>query len=72
MTTIIDNSFEIRLTSIGFQWRYLLDTVIVDETKFTTFQKTTLQSIKTRKGCDKFIENIDKWFTFRLKLDSLD
>lgn len=72
MTTVIDNSFEIRLTSIGFQWRYLLDDVIIDETGFSTFQQSILRMLKARSGCDKFIDNIDKWFTFRLKLDSLD
>ena len=69
-----DYAFEIRLTEMGFEWRYLglndSDNMIIDETGLSVFENALLRRIRMRNA-PQFIENIDKWFSFRLKLDQM-
>ena len=71
----LDSSFEIRFTENGFEWRYLglEDQPIINEMTLTVFEKAILARIRTRNyNYLQFVENPNKWFSFRFKLDQLD
>ena len=71
----INSLFQIRLTETGYEWCYVeLDNDRpISEAALTVFEKAILVRIRTRTyNYRQFVENPNKWFSFRLILDQLD